>query len=158
MLKCGAIWRMISGHKKSTRENKRNQSGADKMANPILKYVSLVAVAITLSLVTGKQAFAGSANGTWLRPSTGGHIKVFNCGGGLGMKVVKSKTKKKVGKVIMCGAKKTAKNKWKGSLLNLDDGKRYSGFLTLTGPRSLKLQGCVLGGLVCKSDTWRRIR
>jgi len=101
-------------------------------------------------------AYAASPNGTWYRPKTGALIKVFNCGGGLGMRVVKSKSPKKVGKTIMCGAKKTAANKWKGSILNLDDGKTYLGYVTLNGSKSLSLQGCVLGGLICKSDTWSK--
>ena len=61
------------------------------------------------------------------------------------------------GKTIMCGAKKSGENKWKGTVLNLDDGQKYSGSVTLSG-NSLTLSGCVLGGLVCKNDTWSRLK
>lgn len=101
-------------------------------------------------------AFAGSPNGTWLR-SNGAHVLVFDCGGGIGMKVTKSPEAHKVGKTIMCGAKKTGENKWKGTLLNLDDGKKYSGFVALSGG-SLTLSGCVLGGIICSNDTWSKIK
>ena len=114
--------------------------------------------AAALCTLTTQSAFAGSPNGTWLRSSTGGHIKVFNCGGGLGMKVVKSNKKAKVGKMIMCGAKPNGKNKWKGSVKNLDDGNTYSGYVTLVGANKLTLQGCALGGIVCKSDSWKRLK
>lgn len=108
-----------------------------------------------LTIITASPALANSANGTWLR-SNGAHVSVFDCKGGLGMKVIKSPEPEKVGKTIICGAKKSADNKWKGTLLNLDDGQTYSGTVTLSG-NSLTLSGCVLGGLICKNDTWSRI-
>lgn len=101
-------------------------------------------------------AVAQSPNGTWLRDN-GAHVLAFDCGGGLGLKVVKSPEAAKVGKTIMCGAKKSGANTWKGSVLNLDDNQKYSGSVTLSGG-SLTLSGCVLGGLVCKNDTWSRIK
>lgn len=101
-------------------------------------------------------AYAGSANGTWLR-SNGAHVLAFNCGGGLGLKVTKSPEPQKVGKTIMCGAKASGPNKWKGTVLNLDDNQKYSGYVTLNG-NSLTLSGCVLGGIICKNDTWSRLK
>lgn len=43
-----------------------------------------------------------------------------------------------------------------GSLTNPEDGKTYNGQGKLSG-NSLKMSGCVLGGLVCKSQTWRKL-
>ena len=114
---------------------------------------ALTAIA-TAALITN--AFAASPNGTWLR-GNGAHIQAFDCGGGLGLKVVKSPEAAKVGKTIMCGAKKTSENKWKGTLLNLDDNQKYSGYVELSGG-SLTLSGCVLGGIICSNDTWSRIK
>jgi uncharacterized protein (DUF2147 family) len=47
-------------------------------------------------------------------------------------------------------------DKWSGQVYNVEDGKTYSGSLTLQGVRSLKLEGCVLGGLICKGQMWTR--
>lgn len=115
-----------------------------------------VVAASAAALGLSAPAFAGSANGTWLR-GNGAHVLAFDCGGGLDLKVTKSPEPGKVGKTIMCGAKKTGENKWKGSLLNLDDGQKYSGYVTLSG-NSLTLSGCVLGGIICKNDTWSRLK
>lgn len=122
----------------------------------ISKLTTVATCGLALAVVASTAAFAGSPNGTWKR-SNGAHIKVFNCGGGIGMRVIKSPSPKKVGKTIMCGAKKTGANKWKGTVLNLDDNQKYSGYVKLIGS-SLTLSGCVLGGLICKNDTWRRLR
>lgn len=118
------------------------------------KLVTTVAIAAA-AFIAASSAQAGSPNGTWLR-SNGAHVEAFDCSGGLGLKVTKSPEANKVGKTIMCGAKKVGENKWKGTVLNLDDNKKYSGYVTLDGS-SLTLSGCVLGGLICKNDTWSRL-
>jgi uncharacterized protein (DUF2147 family) len=119
--------------------------------------ISVAAAAVTL--VASTSAFAADPYGTWTRPSTGTQVSFYDCGGKLCGKVVgvKDQTKKDtVGKVIMSGAAKSADNTWKGDLLNLEDGKTYSGVVTLEGPKALNLKGCALGGLVCKGETWTR--
>ena len=47
-------------------------------------------------------------------------------------------------------------NKWSGRVYNAEDGKTYSGSLTLQDANTIKLEGCILGGLVCKAATWTR--
>jgi len=122
-----------------------------------IKTVGLgLAAFLALSLAAGG-ANAASPNGVW-KSNTGRHIKVFSCRGGLGMKIVKAKKKSYVGRVIMCGAKKTGPNKWKGRLLKVDNGQTYTGIATLQSANSLKLEGCVLGGLICKKQIWPRIK
>jgi len=48
-------------------------------------------------------------------------------------------------------------DKWSGQVYNAEDGKTYSGSLTFSGGGSLQLQGCALGGLVCKGQTWTKV-
>jgi uncharacterized protein (DUF2147 family) len=117
------------------------------------------AAAAAFALVASTSAFAAEPFGTWTRPSSGTQVSFYDCGGKLCGKVVgvKDQTKKDtVGKVIMSGAAKSGDNTWKGDLLNLEDGKTYSGVVTLEGPKALNLKGCALGGLVCKGETWTR--
>ena len=110
-------------------------------------------------------SFAGSARadepyGTWLRPSTGTQVNFYNCGGKLCGKIVavKDQTRKgEIGTVIMNGAAKTGESEWKGDLLNTEDGKTYSGVVTLEGPNALNLKGCALA-FICKGETWQRVK
>lgn len=120
------------------------------------KAFSVAIAAASFACLSTVSARAESPNGTWLRDN-GAHILAFDCGGGLGLKVTKSPEANKVGKTIMCGATKSGENKWKGTVLNLDDGQKYSGYVTLSGG-SLTLSGCVLGGIICKNDTWSRVK
>jgi uncharacterized protein (DUF2147 family) len=67
------------------------------------------------------------------------------------------RTRPLVGVAILLGAKPAGPNKWTGQVYNAEDGKTYNGTLTEVSPTSLKLEGCVLGGLICKSQQWTRV-
>jgi uncharacterized protein (DUF2147 family) len=98
--------------------------------------------------------------GTWVRPSTGTQVNFYNCGGKLCGKIVAVKDqsrKGEIGTVIMNGAGKTGDNEWRGDVLNTEDGKTYSGVVTLEGPNALNLKGCALG-FICKGETWQRVK
>ncbi len=125
---------------------------APKITHP--SYVMLP-VALGALLVTASAALAGDPAGTWVRPSTGAKVKFYNCGEKLCAKIVSSKTAQ-AGTVIMSGAKKVSDNKWEGDLLNTEDGQTYNGVVTLSGG-GLTLKGCVLGGIICKGETWSRV-
>ncbi|MBZ0216054.1 MAG: DUF2147 domain-containing protein [Fimbriimonadaceae bacterium] len=43
-------------------------------------------------------------------------------------------------------------NFYEGKIYNAEDGRTYSGNITQIDPDRLKLNGCVLGGLICKSE------
>ncbi len=44
-----------------------------------------------------------------------------------------------------------------GELYNYKDGKVYSGKMSFKGGNAMQLSGCVLGGLVCRSQTWTKV-
>ena len=105
-------------------------------------------------------AFAAEPFGTFKRPSTGTEVTFYDCGGKLCAKIVKVTDAAKqaaVGTVIMGGAEQESGTTWKGDLLNTEDGKTYSGIVTLVDDSHVKLEGCGLWGLVCKGETWEKV-
>jgi uncharacterized protein (DUF2147 family) len=44
-----------------------------------------------------------------------------------------------------------------GSLYNYKDGKTYTGKMSFKGGNAMQLSGCVLGGLICRSQTWTKV-
>ncbi len=114
----------------------------------IKRFIIPLAGAVALS---GSVASAAELSGTWLRPKTGRHVLSYSCGGGLGLRVVET------GKVIMCGAKPVGGGKYQGTLTSTEDGNQYSGTVAIRASQ-LDLSGCVLGGLICKSETWSRVK
>ena len=140
------------------------------------RYLALLTV---LALTGSGSAFAAEPNGTWLTQTGGSRIRVADCGGALCGTIMwlkepndpdtgKPKTDKNnsdaakrsrplLGVQIVLGMKPAGADKWTGQVYNAEDGKTYSGNLTFSGGGSLQLQGCALGSLVCKSQTWTKV-
>ncbi len=120
----------------------------------------LLAAATSGLLLAGASpaALAGSPYGTWLRPATGVIVKIFPCGGGLGVKVMKSSVPGRIGKVYMCGAKSAGNGTYRGRLRNPDDNGVYSGRARVINARKMELSGCIPNTSLCRKEIWRRVR
>ena len=108
-----------------------------------------MAVAATM-LFTGA-ALADPIEGNW-KTKDGDTAAIGACGGAF---CITLKTGEFAGKSI---GKMTASGggSYEGSITKPSNGKTYSGKAKLTG-NSLKLSGCVFGGLICESQTWSRL-
>ena len=62
-----------------------------------------------------------------------------------------------LGSLVLYDMKPDAPNRWNGNVYRADNGKTYTGTLTVTSADSITLRGCILGGLVCKSGTLIRV-
>ena len=106
-------------------------------------------------------AAAADIYGVWRRAEDGTTFSFFRCVAGLCVKVkgVRDPADRKyIGAMVFSGAEKTAPNAWSGRVKNLEDGQVYMGKITWTGANSITLDGCVLGGAICKGETWTRAR
>ena len=123
-----------------------------------MRQVSSLSLATLIAGLILSPALGAEPYGTWVRPSNGAEVSFFNCGGKLCGKVIgKGSSNAKVGTMIVAGAAKVGANEWKGKLLNPEDGKTYSGVITLVGADGLNLKGCALG-VFCQGETWRRMK
>ncbi len=138
---------------------------------------AMIALAVfAVSFIAGNAtAFAQSdedALGIWRHPDNGSHIQIYKCGPSMCAKVVKVQDPSRkdihnpnpalrnrpiVGIIIMHGGKKIGPGKWSGRLYNTLDGQTYNGTLSILNHNQLKLEGCVLGGLICDSRIWTRV-
>ena len=106
-------------------------------------------------------ASAAEPYGVWRRPEDGTTFSFFRCGAGLCVKVkgvTDPADRKYIGAMVFSGASKTGPNVWEGRVKNLEDGQTYMGKITLNSANSLTLDGCVLGGAICKGETRTRAR
>jgi uncharacterized protein (DUF2147 family) len=46
-------------------------------------------------------------------------------------------------------------SKWSGHIYNADDGKTYASNVSLTGHKTLRVEGCLL--MLCGAETWTRL-
>ena len=140
-----------------------------------------IASAGVLLLLAGVPAGAADAVGVWLTEGGKARVRIGPCGDALCGVIVgledpndpatgRPKTDKNnsdagkrsrpiVGIQMLIGMKPAGTaGKWSGQVYNAEDGKTYAGSITLTGENALTLEGCALGGLICRSQTWARTK
>jgi uncharacterized protein (DUF2147 family) len=135
---------------------------------------TIAAGLLALGIAAGPAAAqkAEDAFGVWLNPDNGSNIELYKCGGDLCAKLTKvtdgqktddknpdaaKKNRPIIGLVIMENAKKSGDNKWAGSLYNRENGKTYSGTITVKTKEAIDLSGCV-AGILCRTVTWTRVK
>lgn len=126
------------------------------------RFAAAFLLAATTPLFAAAQASDGPY-GTWLRPEDGTTFTFSRCGPPTSLCVRVKGVRdpadaRQIGTTVFSNAALVAENTWQGEVYNPDDGQRYMGKITLTGPSSLTLEGCVLGGAICKGETWMRTR
>jgi uncharacterized protein (DUF2147 family) len=97
-------------------------------------------------------------SGTWLRESGASRVKIGKCGSAYCGTIVWLKDSSgpaKIGQRVFYDMKESGANKYEGKAFNPEDGKTYTGKMTVSGSR-LTTSGCALGGLICKSVNWSR--
>jgi uncharacterized protein (DUF2147 family) len=122
------------------------------------------------ALAIGGMAQAQDASGTYLSQSGETRVRISPCGAAFcGVIVWVSKPgndvnnpdaakrdRPLVGIPMIYGMKSTGAGAYTGKLYNYLNGKTYTGKLKVSGSE-LELSGCVLGGLLCQSQTWKRV-
>ena len=136
-----------------------------------MKLIVMMAVVGSMVMASASGAAAAEATGVWLRTNGSSKIRIDTCGKALCGTVVWEKAPRKdiynpdpahrdepvIGRHVLLGLMPSGTaDQWKGEVYNAEDGKTYTGFVTLRPDGMLKLEGCVLGGLICKSDVWSR--
>jgi len=104
-------------------------------------------------------ALAGELLGNWQNVTGTSRIRIAPCGEGFCGDLTwlnDPNTKAKLGQRVFIGLK-PAGDGWKGKAFDPDDGKTYDGSATLSGS-TLTTTGCALGGLVCRSEQWTRMK
>ncbi len=132
-------------------------------------FASLAAALLAGLLLASLPAQAEDILGTWLSQSGETRVRFSPCGGAFcGVIVWVSKPGKDVNNpdaakrerslvgIPMVTMKPQGGASYSGRLYNYQDGKTYSGKAKVTAA-GLELSGCVLGGLLCKTQTWTRV-
>ena len=115
---------------------------------------------LALLLVLPLTAWADNPDGTWL-VSQRVAFDIFPCRDDLCGKIVwlrdpRLRTRENCGRTIIWGLTAKGPTEWDdGWFYDPEDGKTYTGTMTLSGNR-LTTAGCVLGGMICRSVSWNR--
>ncbi len=115
--------------------------------------------AAALFITASLPASAQEATGTWLRENGASRVRVAPCGSALCGTIVWLKDPQsdaKVGQRVFFDMTSSGGGTWSGKAFNPEDGKTYSGKMTVSGDK-LVTSGCVLGGIICRSVNWSRV-
>lgn len=124
-----------------------------------LKRSALAAAVLLAGLTLAGTAQAQDVSGVWLRESEASRVRFAKCGDAICGNIVWLKDTNgpaKIGQRVFFDMKPDGNGKWKGSAFNPEDGKTYSGTMSLQG-NQLTTAGCVFGGLICRSVNWSRV-
>lgn len=118
-----------------------------------------------LALAAAQPALHAPIEGLWKNPIGSAIIAVAPCGDAFcgkvvwasprGEREVAAHTAHIVGTVVLTAVRPKAHG-WAGKLYIPDDNIHVSAKLQLLNPGQLKLTGCGLAGLICRSQVWTR--
>lgn len=134
------------------------------------KLIFAVLTALALVPAAG-QAQGGPADqimGTWINPR--GTVKVETGLGGVNLcgKVVwaapaaeadarDSGIAELVGTELLRDYRTMGNGRYQGSVYIPDMGRTFYSTIAQQNPQSIRISGCILGGLICKSQDWHRV-
>jgi uncharacterized protein (DUF2147 family) len=105
----------------------------------------------------------------WRNPSNSVHVRIDRCGGQLCGTVTWANAKAQadarrggtanlIGTRLFRDLEPAGSGQWRGKVFVPDIRKTFSGTLSFADSNTMVGKGCVLFGLVCKSQTWSRVR
>jgi uncharacterized protein (DUF2147 family) len=134
-------------------------------------------LAALLAAPSARAQDAGEPTGIWLTQAGDARVRVSKCGGGICGVIVglrepidpatgkpqvddknpnpALKRRPIIGLPLFSGMHPSGPNKWSGTIYNADDGSTYASNVSVTGPDTLRVEGCV--GALCGGETWARI-
>ncbi|MEJ6781413.1 MULTISPECIES: DUF2147 domain-containing protein [Phyllobacteriaceae] len=110
-----------------------------------------MSLAVAATMMLAGAAMADPIEGNW-KTEAGSTAAIETCGGSF---CITLKDGKHAGKKIGT-FKADGDNAYSGKITDPANDKTYSGKATLAGS-NLKMSGCVLGGLICKSQNWKKL-
>ena len=127
-------------------------------------------MAVAMALASAATAAApGSIEGRWSNPKGSVVIDVDRCGSAWCGTVVRASAKAKadareagtanlVGARLMHGFVPDGRGGYKGKVFLPKRNMNAGGTIRPIGADSLSVKGCALAGILCKEQTWRRVR
>jgi uncharacterized protein (DUF2147 family) len=130
----------------------------------------LLSFMAALALAAPVLAQGQDPSGTYLSESGDTRVRIARCGGAYcgTIVAVRGETKdvnnpdtglrgRNLVGVQMISNIRPSGDGFEGALYNYKDGKTYSGRMSFSGGNAMQLSGCVLGGLICRTQTWTRV-
>jgi uncharacterized protein (DUF2147 family) len=139
------------------------------------RFVFVIACLMALVPAASAQS-SGDPTGIWLTQAGDARVRVSRCGGGICGVVVWLKEpinpangkpqiddknpnpalakRPMIGLSLFSGMQPSSPGKWSGQIYNADDGGTYASNVSVAGPDTLRVEGCL--GAFCGGENWTR--
>lgn len=108
-------------------------------------------IMVAALLAAPSLAFADGIEGKW-RTDSGATAEIASCGKAFCITLRDGEhSGKRIGRMNAEGD-----NRYSGDITDPKNDKTYAGKATLSG-NALSMKGCVLGGLICRGQNWKRL-
>ncbi|WP_294289901.1 DUF2147 domain-containing protein [uncultured Sphingomonas sp.] len=124
----------------------------------------------TVAMLAATPAIAApiSPEGLWLSPHKSVIVQTGPCGDRLCGRIVWANGEAEsdardagvehlVGTMLLQDYRPDGDGRWKGTVFVPDMGHSFASEIDTVSPEALRVKGCVLGGLLCKSQLWTRV-
>ena len=130
---------------------------------------AMATLVVALGLCATQGAMAQTAiDGVWRNPKNSVHVRIASCGAAACGHVVWASDKAKrdaaeggarelIGLQLFRDFVQQKSGAWKGKVFVPDLNATFNGTAEQTDAATLKAKGCLIGGLLCKTQTWRRV-
>jgi uncharacterized protein (DUF2147 family) len=129
------------------------------------------AIVVVCTAFVASAAQAAEPIGDWRVQDGSAIIRIDNCSGALWGVVTWEKSpgrdnhnpnpslrgRPTLGATIVKNMRQTSRGRWEGEIYNAQNGKTYNANIRLVNDNTLRLQGCVLGGIFCGGQQWTRV-
>ncbi len=120
----------------------------------IVVFATLLSSLVSAADLTGRWNTEKSDSGSWLT------VDIQPCGDrlcGIIVELHQAKDQSLIGTEMIKGMKKKSETAYsKGKIYAPDTEKWYRSKMKLNDDDTLKVSGCILGGVICRSQTWTR--
>jgi uncharacterized protein (DUF2147 family) len=128
----------------------------------------LFAIGALALLASPAWAQGGGVEGVWSNPKGTVQVRTGSCGDKLCGWVVWASPKAQddarkagaaplIGTALLRGYRSSGTAQWAGEVFVPDRQASYTSTITLIDSQTLRVSGCILGGLLCKSQLWHRV-
>ena len=124
---------------------------------------------LAAALFAGPAFAASPIEGRWTNPARSVTVRIAPCGAAVlcgrvvgatpeaRAKAAAAGTPRLIGTELMSRLVPAGQGTWRGEFFVPDRNISAPGELRLLGPRALEIEGCAMGGLVCKTQQWARV-
>ncbi|MPZ38036.1 MAG: DUF2147 domain-containing protein [Rhizobiales bacterium] len=125
-----------------------------------------------LAIVTGVAAtiasgaaMAAEPKGDWRVEDGSAVIRIDNCRGALWGVVAWEKVpgrdprsgRPTLGSPVLINMREASQARWEGQIYNAQNGRTYKANVRMVGDNTLRVEGCVMGGVFCGGQRWTRV-